>query len=660
MRHVFALATMLLATLSVSVVGQQIVFVDSDAPPGGNGVDWSSAFDDLQDALAAAPDSSEIWVAEGVYTPGPPGDEVSTFTLRSTIGLYGGFAGNETARDQRDWQLHETVLSGDVGRDDIYGGGQWNIVTGNSEHVVTADGVDATAILDGFVVEAGHSAHAAGAGLYSLSGSATIRNCRFDHNVAGFSGGGGAYVGNGHVTFASCSFIGNWSHLLEGGGLYIGTGGTVTATDCTFANNTATGSGREGAGGAVANWGNGFNAARSTFTGNVARGFWPENDVGGYGGAIHHFSGMLTLDSCLFENNWSNNGGAIWTWNDALIVNSVFRNNDAPDYPHNVTDWGGNGGAIGAYSFQSRLVTIVNSVFVGNDADKGGGINLDGSVNGEVSNSIFWANTDRAGNVGPSQIRGTGAAYSCIQNMLIGEDGEDPPDPDDFPHSIDLNPMFANLTGGDFHLTAGSPCIDAGDNLALPGWATIDFDGLPRRLDDPNTSDTGNGQAPIVDMGAFEFGTPTTTELVDMVVLFGHYVSGGLSDLLASDDTYVVLRSQFGFSVIEPDFEELLIGAVTDHPAPASITFSIESRINNPGGLMKVRVRNWQTGQLQQVGSFAVPLTDTTVMLQNVDATDRVRASDRRIELSLRTSVAASFSAMGYLHHYDHIRVEVD
>jgi hypothetical protein len=56
-------------------------------------------------------------------------------------------------------------------------------------------------------------------------------------------------------------------------------------------------------------------------------------------------------------------------------------------------------------------------------------------------------------------------------------------------------------------LRSGSPCIDAGSNAALPVDAVTDVDGNPRFLDDPDTPDTGAGTPPIVDMGAYEFGT---------------------------------------------------------------------------------------------------------------------------------------------------------
>ncbi len=57
----------------------------------------------------------------------------------------------------------------------------------------------------------------------------------------------------------------------------------------------------------------------------------------------------------------------------------------------------------------------------------------------------------------------------------------------------------------DYRLGGGSSAIDAADNFAVPGDIETDLDDNPRFVDDPNTKDTGNGKAPIVDMGAYEF-----------------------------------------------------------------------------------------------------------------------------------------------------------
>ena len=67
------------------------------------------------------------------------------------------------------------------------------------------------------------------------------------------------------------------------------------------------------------------------------------------------------------------------------------------------------------------------------------------------------------------------------------------------------DPLFVDAEGGDFHLSSGSPCIDAADSSALTEEITTDLDDGPRFLDDAQTTNTGIGDCPIVDMGTYEF-----------------------------------------------------------------------------------------------------------------------------------------------------------
>ncbi|MGC8784991.1 MAG: choice-of-anchor Q domain-containing protein, partial [Armatimonadota bacterium] len=104
------------------------------------------------------------------------------------------------------------------------------------------------------------------------------------------------------------------------------------------------------------------------------------------------------------------------------------------------------------------------------------------------TNVIIWHNS--AGNIrndkgtpsiAYSNIGGCGSSSSW--NSSCGTNGGG---------NIDADPRFVNLAGGNLRLQPGSPCIDAGDNAALPPGITTDLDGNPRIF---------NG---VVDMGAYE------------------------------------------------------------------------------------------------------------------------------------------------------------
>jgi len=92
--------------------GGGIIHVSENAVGYNTGVDWQSAYPDLQDALTRVAQNcgSEIWVAQGTYSPGTTSN--ATFTIPDGTSLYGGFYGNETDKNQRCSQEHKTCLSG--------------------------------------------------------------------------------------------------------------------------------------------------------------------------------------------------------------------------------------------------------------------------------------------------------------------------------------------------------------------------------------------------------------------------------------------------------------------------------------------------------------------------------------------------------------------
>ncbi len=114
---IFGLVTVLGTSLEVQA--QRVLFVSQTAQGGNDGSNWENAFSDLQEALAVVEAGDEIWVAAGTYRPDRgTGDRDLAFVLVPDVDMYGGFAGWEAHREQRDWVRNETILSGDLNGDD--------------------------------------------------------------------------------------------------------------------------------------------------------------------------------------------------------------------------------------------------------------------------------------------------------------------------------------------------------------------------------------------------------------------------------------------------------------------------------------------------------------------------------------------------------------
>lgn len=271
-----------------------VFYVDNDAPPGGSGLSWQTAFQNLQGALeirrAFGLRDIEIRIAEGRYTPdrgsldrtaafeiGITGESVTTSSAM-VFAIRGGYAGvGHADPNEHDPSRFVTVLSGDLAGDDAPG---FLNRDDNSHHVITAlERIENNVLLQDLVIEGGNAVEAPdadGGGVLIRpeqggGGTVTFSRCTIRDNVA--ENGGGIAINMAFrlrdwpnaVTVSSGSVIGNVARAL-GGGIY---GDQLTARFVSVVGNRA----EEGGGVAMVqeptHWFN-FEVQYALFAGNSA------------------------------------------------------------------------------------------------------------------------------------------------------------------------------------------------------------------------------------------------------------------------------------------------------------------------------------------------------------------------------------------------------
>ena len=481
----------LLLAMVCGIARGKTIHVDDDAPLGGNGHSWGTAYKYLQDALATASSNDDIHVAQGVYTPDSKtsypigsGDREATFQLQYGVTIEGGYAGlGEPDPDARDIQLYETILSGDLAGNDIDVNGPPQSYNDpcraeNSYHIVTGYGMYT---IDGFTITGGNANHYEeetdiGGGIYNKYGSPMITNCTFRSNSAGndgIGGGGGMYNYYSNPTVINCIFSNNAAVYDCGGGGMYNYYSHPTFSNCTFSGNTA-----EYCGGGMNNKWSNPTVTNCTFADNFApfRGGGIHNDYNSFsptftnctfisnhsvveGGAIYNFSHCSpTITKCTFSNNSAGeNGGGIANCygNSPMLKNCLFTGN-----------WAGqDGGGIYNYGYDIlEVTTVTNSTFIGNFALNGNALACDSYYqdypsNHEIRNCIFYDGDEIWNNDGST-----------------------------------INISYTNLWGG--QAACYDPCeaivwgvgnIDADPCFALPGyWGNVNDPNIIVEPNDPN------------------------------------------------------------------------------------------------------------------------------------------------------------------------------
>lgn len=257
------------------------LYVNGASATPGDGSSWSAPLKGVDQALEAASDGDDIWVAAGTYLPGAGRD--ATFRLKPGVAVYGGFAGTETEFRRRDVKEYQTILSGDIGAPGVPDDNVFHVVTGADR-----------AVLDGFTITGGYSLNARWHGPDTLTAA----------SVAAEAGDG---MGAGMLNFRT----------------------SPTVRNCVFQDNHAL------IGGAVYNMtSDAADPARET--GSAPRfmecDFWQNSALAFGGGVVNALRSRPLYVSCQFDSNLSDGKGG-GMYNDfgaaPFILNSIFRNNEA-------------------------------------------------------------------------------------------------------------------------------------------------------------------------------------------------------------------------------------------------------------------------------------------------------------------------------------------
>ncbi len=372
-----------------------------------------SEYPSIQSAISASQDGDTVLVSPGEY-----GGPIS-FLGKNIVVMSAGGPGNTLIRTFMDF--HCVSFTG---------------------------GEDSTAVLQGFTIRNqisdGPSSGTKdivdhGGGIYITNSSPTIQNNIIKDCLAG--SGAGLYLQHSSMFMTDCTVYNNdaWAY---GGGFFIGSSDgndPPCIIDCTITNNEAQD------GGGLYIWGD----TAVVINNNISDNYSDHN-----GGGIGISGTNVLLCSNYISRNDGGSGGGVFIGSGipTLIGNLIVENT------------AGHGGGI--YEASGSTLNIVNNTIAINIANGlGGGIaSADDTL--YIDNSILWGNSGSLG----SQILMAEAHVSIEYcNVEYGEDSVYNYASSTLywgPGNINIDPQFETGPLGDYHLSYGSPCIDAGN----PAW----------------------------------------------------------------------------------------------------------------------------------------------------------------------------------------------
>ena len=367
------------------------IYVDVNASGNNDGSSWENAYNNLQEALDSLPTigsgdpKPQVWIAAGTYTGiMASSPDIDAFVVEKPVDIYGGFAGTESAIEERDLDINKTVLSGDANRDDL----KENFVDNRDDNFIRVLYIDSTfintVVLDGLTISGGHTSAnpdtafhiRTGGGMFAWN-PVEVRNCTFEANYS--PRGGSVYLSwwtDGSV-FENCEFRNN-STDARASAMFVDSNWDLTIRNCTFHDNTA-------ARGTVY-----LLYCKNTILENCT--FRDNDGTGSFCGGLYNWnSESVNVVNCTFDNNRSMVGGAVYVdgrdlSNTAMYFdNCTFTNNEVISAQFQ---------SIGGTMYSTRAITsFENCTFDNNSGDAFAG-NLAFYTNSRstVKNSIFTNN----------------------------------------------------------------------------------------------------------------------------------------------------------------------------------------------------------------------------------------------------------------------------
>jgi hypothetical protein len=222
----------------------------------------------------------------------------------------------------------------------------------------------------------------------------------------------------------------------------------------------------------------------------IVQSIFENNKAADFGGAVGiQGVGTPKFINCTFRNNGHTSGltpkggGAVYVYRGSPeFINCLFHGNKA-----------GEGGAVLVYQ---GTPTFINCTMAANESTIGqGGALFDQDGLAHLKNCILWNNVTTRG-VGYADAiysGGGGASTARFSNIQGGWPGT---------NILNADPVFQ---GAGYDIGSASPCLDVGENAALPlddgdlDWDAPTIETIPKDLQLQNRVKFGT-----VDMGAYE------------------------------------------------------------------------------------------------------------------------------------------------------------